>query len=135
MLMVKASAKPSKIEGIGLFADEKITKRTVIWKFNPRFDILFDPEEVERMPAAQQELIGRYAYLSAKLGKYVYVIDDSRFTNHSSKNNNQDVAMFPGDVETCGVANRDIEKGEEILVNYRDFDEQDKNGKDKYLNS
>ena len=135
MLTVKASAKPSKIQGLGLFADEKIPKGTVTWKFNPRFDILFDPEEVKRMPSEHQELIDNYAYLSTMSGKYVYSIDDSRFANHSSKNNNVDARAFPGETEICGVSNRDIEKGEEILTNYRTFDAYDKNGKKEYLDS
>ena len=135
MLTVKASAKPSKIDGIGLFADEKIPKGTITWRFNPRFDILFDPEEVKQMPPEHRELIDRYAYLSTTTGKYVYSIDDSRFTNHSSIKNNIDVVPSPDEPETLGVANRDIEKGEEILVNYRAFDAHDKASSEKYLNN
>src|SRR3989344_4164119 len=134
MLTVKASAKPSKIEGIGLFADEKILKGTVTWRFNPRFDILFDHAEVKQMSPEHRELIDHYAYLSTTTGKYVYSIDDSRFTNHSSVKNNIDVVPSPGEPETLGVANRDIEKGEEMLVNYRAFDAHDENSKEEYLN-
>ncbi|PIQ92497.1 MAG: SET domain-containing protein-lysine N-methyltransferase [Parcubacteria group bacterium CG11_big_fil_rev_8_21_14_0_20_39_22] len=134
MLTIKASAKPSKIEGIGLFADEKIPKGTVTWRFNPRFDILFDPEEVKQMPAEHRELIYRYSYLSMTTNKCVYSIDDSRFTNHSSIKNNIDAVPAPGEQETLGVANRDIEEGEEILVNYRAFDAHDENSKEEYLN-
>ena len=59
MLTVKASVKPSKIEGIGLFADEKIPRGTITWKFDSHFDILFDPEEVKKMPPEYQELIDK----------------------------------------------------------------------------
>ncbi|TSC83470.1 MAG: hypothetical protein G01um101417_553 [Parcubacteria group bacterium Gr01-1014_17] len=83
MLAVKASAKPSKIEGIGLFADEKIPKGTVTWRFHPRIDVV----------------------------------------------------PSPGEPETLGVANRDIEKNEEMLVNYRMFDSHDENSKKEYLNN
>ena len=62
------------------------------------------------MPKEHQGLIDRYAYLSDTTGKYVYSIDDSRFTNHSSVNNNIDVVMMDGEPEIVGVANRDIEK-------------------------
>lgn len=133
MLTVKASAKPSKIQGIGLFADERIPKGTITWKFHPRFDILFDPEEVKKMPKEHQELINRYAYLSMTTGKYVYSIDDSRFANHSSVSNNIDVVDMPGEPEAVGVANRDIGAGEEMLVNYREFDVHDKNNQEEYL--
>jgi len=87
------------------------------------------------MSQQHQELIDRYAYLSITTGKYVYSIDDSRFTNHSSVNDNIDVMIVPGEPETVGVANRDIEEGEEMLVNYRDFDKQDENSTEAYLDS
>jgi uncharacterized protein len=133
MLVVKASAKPSRINGIGLFADEKISRGTVIWKYDPRFDISFSPDEVESMAPAQKELVLHYAYLSTKQHKHIYSIDDSRFTNHSSVNANEDAVLLPGDTETSCVANRDIEPGEEILINYRSFDADDVSSNEAYL--
>ena len=41
--------------------------------------------------------------------------------------------QLPGESELVGIANRNIEKGEEILVNYRDFDVRDKNSQEEYL--
>ncbi len=135
MLIVKTSAKPSAIQGVGLFAEEKIPKGTIIWKFNPIFDILFDPAEVLNMSKAEQELLNRYSYLSIATGKYVYSIDNSRFTNHSSIMNNVDVCFVTGEQEALEIANRDIEEGEEILVNYRTFDAGDETSTEEYLNS
>jgi SET domain-containing protein len=135
MLTIKASAKPSPINGIGLFADEKILKGTVMWKYDPRFDITYSPEEVETFPALRREQIDRYAYLSKTSSKYVYSMDDSRFTNHSSQNPNEDSVQFPGEPEISGVANRDIEIGEEILADYRLFDAHDETGSETYLAS
>src|SRR3989344_2227157 len=133
MLTIKASVKTSKIEGLGLFADERIPKGTTVWKFDARFDIFFDPEEVKNMAPIQKALVEKYAYLSTETGKYVYCIDDSRFMNHSSVNNNLDVVLFPDELETRGVANRDIEIGEEILINYRNFDSADAKSEEAYL--
>jgi len=45
-----------------------------------------------------------------------------------------DIVAVSGESETLGVSNRDIEKGEELLVNYRDFDANDKNSNETYLN-
>ena len=133
MLTIKASVKTSKIEGLGLFADERIPKGTTVWKFDARFDIFFDPEEVKNMAPIQKALVEKYAYLSTETGKYVYCIDDSRFMNHSSVNNNLDVVLFPDELETRGVANRDIEIGEERLINYRNFDSADAKSEEAYL--
>ena len=97
------------------------------------FDLLFDPLDVERMTLEKQELVKTYAYLSPESGKYVYSIDNTRFTNHSSTNYNIDIAVDPGETETAGVANRDIEIGEEILVNYKQIDLHDRDSNEEYL--
>ena len=133
MLMVRASAKPSPIHGLGLFADEKIKKGTITWKFDEDFDILFDPKDVASMQKEKKEFIIYYFYLSKKSNKYVLSIDDSRFTNHSTNNNLDDIEML-GEVEPCAVAKRDIEVGEELTVNYRVIDANDENSEAGYLN-
>lgn len=135
MLTAKASARPSQIDGIGLFADEDISKGTVIWKYNPRFDMAFEMDEVEKLPTLQQETIKKYAYLSILLGKYILPFDDSRFTNHSSKNYNMNIVRMADSPETAGVAARDIKKGEELLLNYRDIDQHDADSQEKYLDN
>ena len=129
MLLVKASAKPSTIQGIGLFADERIPKGTIIWKFDPRFDLVFDPGEVEKFPELQRQLFDTYSYVDKNTGKYIYSIDDSRFENHSSVHDNVDSTS---DVD---IAKRDIEIGEELLSNYRTFDAEEAVSNEAYLNT
>jgi len=135
MLTVKTSIRPSKVSGLGLFADEKISKGTSIWVFNPKWDLLFEQEEVNNMPKHQKEFINTYAYLSPLFEKYVLCIDNSRFMNHSAKINNLDTILFPGEPDTRAVANRDIESGEELLINYRTFDIHDAESKEEYLDN
>lgn len=137
MITVNASARPSKVHGIGLFANERIPKGTVVWKFDPRFNLVFDPKEVEAMPPAQQQMIKTYAYLSKTSGKYIFPADDGRFLNHSSLNCNiGDIQDYQGnDEETPTIALRDIEKDEELLIDYRTYDANDATSKEEYLNS
>mgnify|MGYP001571697633 CR=1 FL=1 len=135
MLTVKASAKPSDINGIGLFAEEKILKGTITWKFNPKFDLVFDVEEVEKMAEAQRAMFEKTGFISKKTGKYIYSIDDSRFCNHSSKGNNIDFFYSEDEPEGYGITNRDIEEGEELLVNYRQFDKWEETSNKTYLDS
>jgi uncharacterized protein len=133
MLTVRASVKPSGVQGLGLFAEQKIPKGTVVWKFNPKWDLLFSEEELNSMPEAQKEFLDTYAYLSPLYNKYVLCADDARFMNHSSVKDNISTKEFEGD-ET-GVANRDIEVGEELLINYRTFDVNDAQSSEAYLDS
>jgi SET domain-containing protein len=134
MLVVKTKIGQSKVEGIGLFADQFIPKGTVTWKFDPRFDIYFDPKEVERMSELQKNLIIHFAYLSKKSGKYVYSIDNTKFTNHStSPNIAEDDKLSEGDAEICTVAIRDIQIGEEMTIDYRAIDAVDETSNEEYL--
>jgi len=134
MFLVKTSVKPSKIEGLGLFADEEIPKGTIIWEFDPKFDLIFSEEEVNKMSEIQQNLIHHFAYFSKRLRKYVYCVDDTRFMNHSNTPNTDSVS-FLGKQENCDVANRDIKIGEEITINYRDIDVYDEKSKEAYLDN
>jgi SET domain-containing protein len=134
MLLIKTKIGKSDVEGIGLFADQFIPKGTVTWKFDPRFDIYFEPSDVEKMSELQKDLIMHFAYLSKKSGKYVYSIDNTRFTNHStSPNIAEDENLFVGDAEICTVATRDIQIGEEVTIDYRAIDAADEGSNEEYL--
>lgn len=135
MLVVKTKVKESSLGGLGLFADQNIKKGDCVWKFEPEIDIFFEPENVAKMEKNKQELIKTYAYLSPESKKYVYCIDNGRFMNHSSKINNVDVVKFPNETETRAVANRNIDMGEEILINYRQIDTADAESDESYLNN
>ncbi len=133
MLCVKTKVQQSNTDGLGLFADQFIPKGTVTWRFDPLFDIYFDPKEVETMPDMQRDLVIHFAYLSKKSGKYVYSIDNTRFTNHSSDLNIDNTTVLEGDVEVCGIAKKDIQIGEEMTIDYRLVDAADENSKEEYL--
>jgi uncharacterized protein len=117
MLLVKTKIETSKIHGIGLFADEFIPKGTLVQKFAPGFDLIILESELQKLsePARLQFL--KYAYKN-KRGEYILCFDDTRFLNHSDNPNL--ISNDPGD--EIDVAARDIQRGEELTVNYREFD-------------
>ena len=133
MLLVKASAKPSKINGIGLFANQEITKGTQVWKFNERFDLVFNEEEKQKMTKITFDFFDHFAYFSKKLGKYILCVDDTRFMNHSIKGNTTYLIGSIDNIETF-IANADIKPGEEITINYRDLDAFEEKSQEEYLN-
>lgn len=121
MILVKTKIAPSKIHGIGLFADQFIPKGTIIWKFQYP-DLKLDKREIKKIsePAKQQFL--NYSYVSSASNKYIFMFDDSRFFNHSNNPNCLDSASPNGDIEGITVAARDIEPGEELTCDYGAFD-------------
>jgi SET domain-containing protein len=133
MLLIKTRIAPSDINGIGLFADEDIHQGTITWKFTPGFDLYFSKEEMNKLPLKLKDFIQTYAALSMVTGKYVLGSDDVRFTNHSSTPNLESVKIN-SETEKVARALRDIKKGEELTIDYRQFDEADANSTREYLN-
>jgi SET domain-containing protein len=120
MLLVKTRLGLSEIHRIGLFASEPIPKGTVIWKYQPGYDIKISEELLHTLPEPAQKQIHHYGYLHQ--GNFVLCSDDARYFNHSDTANTQEVESEDGEGWT--VASRDIQQGEEITCNYKDFDEE-----------
>ncbi|MES2416145.1 MAG: SET domain-containing protein [Patescibacteria group bacterium] len=117
MLLIKTKIGPSKVQGIGLFADQFIPKGTVTWQYTPEYDASFTEEQVMALPEYSKERFFDYSYFDKDLKKYVLCFDDLRFINHSSKNYN--ILSEP----RKDIASKDIEQGEELLCNYNDYEE------------
>jgi len=132
MLLVKTFLAPSKIEGIGLFADQDIAKNTITWKFSPAFDSVFEIDKINKMPALLKDFIKSYASLSMISNKYILGNDNVRFTNHSTKPNLIS-KKIDGEIEKVAMTTRNIKKGEELTIDYRSFDKNDANSKRDYL--
>jgi len=119
MILVKTKIGPSKVHGIGLFADQFIPKGTVTFEYTPSFDVSFTKEEIEKMPKITQDYLIFYTYFDKKRNKYVLCSDNQRFINHTDDINKMNIKSTPDQ----DVAIRDIQPGEEFLCNYNDFDD------------
>lgn len=118
MLTVKTKIRESKIYGIGLFADQFIPKGTLVWKFQNGFDLTLSKAQFAELSLLAQEQVLNYCYFNPKTDTYVVCSDDARFFNHSDDPN---VSSGPDD-DHLDVALRDIEIGEELTQNYKNFD-------------
>ena len=116
MLVVKTFLKETTNKGIGLFAGEFIPKGKIIWVLEPFFIVDFKNELINTFPELVKEFLEKYTW--TKDGEtYHLAIDNERFVNHSETPN-----VGENKVDESMVALRDIQEGEEILYNYRDFD-------------
>lgn len=121
MLLVKTKIGPSKISGIGLFADEFIPRGTWIWRFKKGFDIRVNKDYPNTLQEPAKSYFMCYAYQNPKTLNWVLCADDARFFNHSNTANTHCVED-PEDEDTANVASQDINRGEELTVDYREFD-------------
>ena len=120
MLLVKTKLDISHIHGIGLFAEEFISKDTIIWRFHPFIDLRLTEEQIEQLAEPSCAQTRKYSYREKHSGLYVLCGDDARFLNHSGVPNCFD---FYHDAEQdLTVASRDISKGEELTCDYALFD-------------
>ena len=115
MLYVQAKAGPSPIHGLGLIAAEFIPAGAVVWRFQPGFDVILSTEDISRLAPAAQKQVQNYAYACPFTRRFILSSDDDRFTNHSDTPNTYFEAG-------CTRARRNIQPGDEITANYREFD-------------
>jgi SET domain-containing protein len=117
MMLVRTYLSNSTIEGVGIFAAEPIKAGDVIWRLEPKFDVLFTDEDIETWPAHMEDFVERYCYAHRdKPGTWVLELDNGRFMNHSSNPNTNFEEFY------AGYAVRDIGAGDELTCNYFDFD-------------
>lgn len=120
MLLVKTKIGQSKIEGIGLFADQLIPEGTAIWELTRGVDHIFDAAGYDALKSHPGfESVNKYIYKSKTGSSYILCADDARFMNHSKSPN-----TFSGpEDDAMTIALRDIQPGEEITCDYSTFDD------------
>src|ERR1700688_184227 len=85
MLLVRAKVKKSKIQGVGLFAAQFVSKGTKTWKLNPIVDLVITASEYKKLPKIFRKNIDDHIYRCKFTKKWIFCTDDARFMNHSSK--------------------------------------------------
>ena len=117
MMLVRTYLSNSSIEGIGVFAADPIRKGDVIWRLDPKFDVLFSENDVAGWPLHMDDFIQRYCYRHRdQPNTWVLELDNGRFINHSESPNTNFGEFY------AGYALRDLAIGEELTCNYFDFD-------------
>lgn len=119
MFIVRTSLRPSRIQGLGCFAEEAIARGQVVWQFDPRLDIRIPLSELAGYPVAVQEHFRIYTYVEEIDGSKVmiYCADLSKHMNHSDTANLYDTPDNLREIAVC-----DIGIGEELTCNYYAFD-------------
>lgn len=115
MLSVSTFVAPSSIAGVGLFAAQRIAAGTAIWQFTEGVDWKLTKTELESFPEPYLGRLRHYVYLDES-GFYILCGDNAKFMNHSGEPSCSDADP------RFTVALRNIEPGEELTCDYREFD-------------
>lgn len=115
MLKVRTRLQPSRLDGIGLFADQFIPAGSVTWRYDPAFDQAHTAEQVEALPDFLREQVVTYAFWDDAQDRYILCADNQRFINHSSRPN---IHCTPYEDRAL----RDILPGEEMTCDYAGYE-------------
>lgn len=119
MLLIKTKIGPSKIHGIGLFADQNIDKGSLIFR-ESEFTITFTKDQYNSFPDIQKHFLDVYGYFEDNVWKCS--LENERFINHSDDPNTISIG-------TELLASMQISAGEELTADYNSFCEEWKSGK------
>lgn len=125
MLKVKTLVAKSTIPdaGNGLFANQDISKGTLIWQLNS-LDKVIPIGSILYYTSIELEYIKKYAYKSGE--NLILCSDDAKYINHSKNPNLED--YIDPKFGSVTVAKYDIKAGDELLSDYANFDDDSKNG-------
>ena len=111
MLIVDHNVRPSEIHGLGVFAKEPIKAGTVVWRFDPMFDVELPEEFVSTLASEDLETVLHHAEYMPDKRVFRLGNDADIFMNHS----NRPSLVDRGDEM---VAARDLRAGEELTCDY-----------------
>ena len=112
MFLINTYLNKSKIQGVGVFSNENVRQGQKIKEIKPEFEFRFDKTNLPKMPLAFANFIESHGYENNK-NEYVLSIDNEKYLNHSTDPS----------VDDDGIALKNIKVGDEITVDYRDFDD------------
>lgn len=116
-MLFRTDVAASDIHGLGLFAKEPISKGSVFWKHDHIVDGWLDVASVRgkhKYNVFSEHMEYFYCY-DMSLNLYIRHADNIIFINHS------DYPNLNSPTKYVHIANKDIEVGEELTLNYRDI--------------
>lgn len=92
----------------------------MVYKTSPDFDVDISDVDFQKLDTFSREQIRHYGYVDKRNGRWRLVFDDIRFCNHADVGN---ISVDTAATEYQLIAVRDIAAGEELLQDYREFEQ------------
>ena len=124
MIHINYKLDRSEKHGIGLFADQDITKGQLIYTASPLLDVNITQAEFDSLSKEEQKEFRWWGFFDEQSQKWHVDFDVSKFINHS----NVAEATVTQDMqkdEAYLIATRDIKRGEELTQNYLEFESEE----------
>lgn len=123
MILFDYRIDKSKINGLGVFTNEKIEKGTLLVKASPLLDLELSKKQFDKLSYQEQKEFIHYGYLDKKTNTYKLDFDTAlRFLNYDKNGN---IYQDKNHSETYLIAKKDIEVNEEITFDYLEVMKKD----------
>lgn len=119
MVHIKYKLDKSGHHGVGLFADQDISKGALIYTASPLLDVNLTQEEFDSLDEKEKKEVQWWGFFDEPSQKWHVDFDVSRFINHS---HDATVTQDTTHTDAHLVASRDIKAGEELTQNYLEFE-------------
>jgi len=116
MVIVPTYLKESGTHGIGCYACALMPEGTLVWEYNELIDIVITYDQFLFLPKAVQEMILFYAEWEGEY--FIHCGDHGKFFNHDENSN---LELKQEDNTWRVYAKRDIQEDEELLYDYRNY--------------
>jgi uncharacterized protein len=122
MIHIKYKLDISPLHGIGLFADEDISKESVIYTASSDLDVNISDKTFESLQKSEQDEIRYWGFWDEPNNVWHVDFDVSKFINHSF---DPSVTQNTNFTDAYLIAKKDIKKGDELTQNYLEFESED----------
>ena len=112
----------SNRHGVGLFADQDISKNSAVYTASPLLDVNITQEQFDSLDKREQREIEWWGFFDEPNNVWHVDFDVSKFINHSDQ---ATLTQDESHTDAYLIAARDIEKGEELTQNYLEFESEE----------
>lgn len=120
-ILLKESFRNGVSIGLGIFANEFIPAGTVVYKDCSEFSRIFTTEEVNTLPQIKQDWLHKYATYKKNDDTWYLCTDEAKYWNHDNNPNCKYESNLNDNKEAHMIAIRDIQIGEELTSDYKEF--------------
>jgi len=113
--VIAQEARESKF-GLGVFTCQKVHKGDAVWWFDDKNCERLNEKNIKQVDDERLSNVLWKGYLNPSMDKFIVLEDGAQFTNHGKPAN-----LIWGTDDETWIAARNIESGEEITFDYREF--------------
>ena len=122
MIHIKYKLDKSEKHGLGLFSDEDLKARQLVYTASPLLDVNITQQQFDSLSDAEKREMELWGFFDEPYQKWHVDFDVSKFINHSY---DPTVTQDPNHEEAYLVTTRDVSIGEELTQNYLEFESKE----------